>query len=926
MDTREPTKMPSTEPGARAADGETPRPSTTIEMQVVESRVHERLFGAAARVSIGRFEVIGPLGAGGMGVVFAAHDPELDRKVAIKLVAVGRTGSSPSSQARLLAEAQTMAKLSHPNIVTVHEVGTHEGGVYVAMEYIDGETLDRWIARARPGLAAIMAAFEEAGRGLAAAHLVGVVHRDFKPSNAMIDRGGRVRVLDFGLAIDETKSGTLAITRSTDSDRSRSTIGGTPLYMAPEIADGSPASALADQYAFCVSLWSALFGAHPYQRDGLDGTLAAMRDGGPPAPSGSTVPAWARRVLARGLGPATKRWPTMDALLEALAGGRARERRRRIMVGSAGVACVIGSVLVARQLDVRQRTRACEREGAEIDAVWNDEVRASAHAGIVGGGTSWAVATAEKVLPRVDEAAAAWRSARTTACLEAGLHGHWDADTLDRSLWCLDGDRMELESFVGELAHGRTSVVQGAVVTAAGLGPPASCLDREFLERLPPPPPTQREAVRQVRRELHRSDTVLRDGDADGALAIVRAARAQAEGLEWPPLVASVKRREANLLERTGAYAEAEALGREAYFEAARVDAWQTAASAAVDLGYLVGLRQRRTVEGLDWVGHAEIAESRAPDPMGLRVARRLGLAASIHMQRSELPEALAAAEETVAIVERAFGPDHPIVANGLNNLGATLEAAGELERAREVHERGLAIRDATLGPDHPDVATSASNLASVLESLGQLEGAAAGYERALAIRTAALGPDHPLVAKSQSLLAAVLVARGELARARDLQTRALATMERAVGPEHGDVGIILLNLGALEFESRELASARAHLERALAIQEKAVGVEHPTYAQTLTNLAEIRLALGEHASASEALARAVAIFDAHEGRQGGELEAHFLLAKALVATGGDRLRARAEAELARVGFRELGPGKTEALALVDAWLAEHPA
>ncbi|MBC8070311.1 MAG: serine/threonine protein kinase, partial [Deltaproteobacteria bacterium] len=273
--------------------------------------MRERLFGArTTATSISRFTVIGSAGAGGMGVVFEAHDPELDRRVAIKLVSL-RFADGDAAQARLLAEAQTLARLDHPNIVKVYEVGRHLGGLYLAMEYIEGETLERWIDRGgADDWRSIVRVFAEAGQGVLAAHRAGVVHGDFKPSNVMLSgavaKASRVRVLDFGLAIDsgcrDESDSTPSAPTETATERHSSAFGGTPRYMAPELRAAAPRpDAWSDQYAFCVSMWSALYREHPFARTDAEAMTAAMVRGVVNSPGSTRVPSWLRRVLERGL-------------------------------------------------------------------------------------------------------------------------------------------------------------------------------------------------------------------------------------------------------------------------------------------------------------------------------------------------------------------------------------------------------------------------------------------------------------------------------------------------------------------------------------------------------------------------------------------------------------------------------------------------
>ena len=205
-----------------------------LERRRVVAEAESRLFGGTpAAVSVGRFRLRSLLGTGGLGVVWAAHDPGLDRLVAVKVL------HARGSDESLFREARSLAKLSHPNVVHVYEVGEHDGRMFVAMELVDGWTLRTWIQETRPSRRAVVDALRQAGLGLAAAHAAGLVHRDFKPENVLVGRDGRVRVVDFGLA------------RVAAADPRTTGVAGTAAYMAPEQHRGI-ATAASDQYAFCV--------------------------------------------------------------------------------------------------------------------------------------------------------------------------------------------------------------------------------------------------------------------------------------------------------------------------------------------------------------------------------------------------------------------------------------------------------------------------------------------------------------------------------------------------------------------------------------------------------------------------------------------------------------------------------------------------
>jgi serine/threonine protein kinase len=304
--------------------------------------------------SLGRYIIIEMVGTGGMGVVYAAYDPELDRRVAIKLLHPFRDGSgSAGTRARLLREAQALARVTHPSVIPVYDVGMFEDEVFLVEEYLDGGTLASWTDGKRPWRE-VLEAFYRAGRGLHAAHAAGIVHRDFKPENVLLGRDGRVRVTDFGLARaeegadfdDDTVTQEIVLP---DSGRRLSAplteqgaVVGTPAYMSPEQHRGQAADARSDQFSFCVSLYEALYGERPFASK--DTTCARVRE----APTGSQVPTWLRRVLMRGLSAdRVQRFASMSALLDALSvKPKRRQARRAALAAALAIAC--GGALAAR--------------------------------------------------------------------------------------------------------------------------------------------------------------------------------------------------------------------------------------------------------------------------------------------------------------------------------------------------------------------------------------------------------------------------------------------------------------------------------------------------------------------------------------------------------------------------------------------------
>jgi predicted Ser/Thr protein kinase len=331
-----------------------------FEGQRAKASIASRLFsGPAQPIRVGRYRILGRIGSGGMGVVYRAHDPELARDVAVKVVNPHSGGQDPRhAQARLVREARAMAKLAHPNVIHVYDVGTVDDGVFIAMELVEGRSLADWLRDGGHDWRETLRHFVEAGRGLAAAHAASVIHRDFKPHNVLLGDDGRVRVGDFGLAGGEAAGPTGPIAALSDDHEAspeldRASVSGTltrtgmllgtPKYMPPEQEAGGVASARSDQFSFCVALYEALYGRPPFAGDSVDVYRGNVRRGRVmPPPPDARVRSWVHTEIVRGLevDPAA-RHPSMDALLDRLEGAlddpsAARRRRRRLRMAALG--------------------------------------------------------------------------------------------------------------------------------------------------------------------------------------------------------------------------------------------------------------------------------------------------------------------------------------------------------------------------------------------------------------------------------------------------------------------------------------------------------------------------------------------------------------------------------------------------------------
>ncbi|MEX1368304.1 MAG: serine/threonine-protein kinase, partial [Nannocystaceae bacterium] len=458
----------------------------------MKAKLAAEMFGdAAAPIVVGPYEIVETLGAGGMGVVHAGWDDRLGRRVAIKVLPAELLGE-PRERARLQREARALAQLSHPNVVQVYEVGEHEGDVFIAMELVEGVSLRQWQADPERTASELLEVYDQAGRGLAAAHRAGLVHRDFKPANVHVGADGRARVLDFGLALGPGLLGSTGGSgRSVDPSSPGSVTrtglrAGTPAYMAPEQLAGDEADARADQFSFCVALYEALAGRRPFE----PAQLRRARGGSTPELAVGTrrLPLGLRRAVRRGLCfDPSQRWPSMDTLLHAL--GRWTRWRRRLWTWGAPLS--VASVATAVVLSSRSPGNTC---GPPVDgpaAQWAERapgIRGAMLATRLPFGAE-AVASVDAGLERF---VVRWDDAYVAAC------GEPSAPRSAVALACLERGALRSSAVLGQLARADIATVTRVDALLDGLGDPATCLQTEPAAA-PPAPPEVLERLEQAR-------------------------------------------------------------------------------------------------------------------------------------------------------------------------------------------------------------------------------------------------------------------------------------------------------------------------------------------------------------------------------------------------------------------------------------------
>jgi eukaryotic-like serine/threonine-protein kinase len=592
---------------------------------------------------LGRYVVLEEIGTGGMGMVFSAYDPELNRKVALKLLRPRhREKKRNKTRNRLLREAQALAKLAHPNVITVYDVGTFGDRVFVAMELVEGDTLKGWMQTSKRRWDEVLRVFIPAGRGLAAAHAANLVHRDFKPDNVLIGRDDRVRVMDFGLArpMHGDTRGSQSLdpepepepeedveepaepgSEGTDVEDALMTqtgsIMGTPAYMAPEQHMGKPTDARSDQFSFCIALYQALYGVRPFEGDDR-GSLARQKMnqeiGDPPA--GSSVPGWVRRHVLRGLSPRPEdRFASMDELLDEL-GKDPRVKRRKVLTGVGFVASMAGLVFTFQYYKNR-RPKVCQDSENALAAVWNEGRAAEVGAAMESIGAPHVARTWTAAASAIDDYGTAWVAMHREACEATYLRGEQSARLLELRNNCLQERIDEIDAWadiLAELPEGEAlGVASRGAHAAYAISPLSSCADSEALAAAVDPPKGDeaKATVAELRRSLARVKVLGTLGLYDEALALAERSYESAGTLEYPPVVAEARYRLGQAQGLRGDGEQAEENLQEAAWLGASVKHDAIAAAAASELVHMIGRRMGQHDEGLSWARHAEAAIKR---------------------------------------------------------------------------------------------------------------------------------------------------------------------------------------------------------------------------------------------------------------------------------------------------------------------------
>jgi tRNA A-37 threonylcarbamoyl transferase component Bud32/tetratricopeptide (TPR) repeat protein len=871
----------------------------------LEARMFPDVAGDGPTRIAGRYVPDRMLGSGAFGTVYLAHDVELDRFVALKVL--HRDLLDDPSQDLIATEARALARVSHPNVVAVFDVGVWEGKTYLAMEYVPGGNLRSFLSQKHAG-ALQLPLVMQAGRGLAAAHDAGIVHRDLKPENVLVGRDGRVRVGDFGLARPLVDA---SLEDGASSDES-ARVGGTPFYMAPELLDGSAADRASDQYAFFVCAYEAAYGARPFEARSIE-HLRMKVLGGPSRPRHvGDVPPRVFDVIVRGLDPdPQRRFPNMHAAVDALDAALVARRRVWPWLGLLAVPFVGGAVIVAASVSAP----STERCASDTSSVWNQERSTELWRATIASGRPAAVGGWLRVEDRIDRWVAASNDAHASACRDH------DAAALE----CLALRRQQLDVVLrvvqehatdpcatellraldnparcgaseGDIASFAAIVARGADLAEQTCGDArdeAQLRELEaFAEEAAPFPAAASLAWHMVgigRDRLRRGgsavaaferayevadvDDIANHVAASRSLAVMHAAIDAAEAQRWASEAVSLAERSNALDDRCmAAAATARVAVESSDWARAEKTAHAGLAVCGVDsfeasdfYAYLgtVTTHQQRHAEGKRWIEMRRDLDARnwgrdhpqyALAEAGMGVVRP---GVDVAQARRSLVDAL-------AVLERTYGPEHPDTLWVRSRIGALELHEGNLDRAREVLESTWAMLERIpAGEDPLRRLWHLNDLAQLHRARGDVERELAWDQLAVDHALEWLG-EHPLLGGALSNMATALRRSGRLEEALARFEQAIEVSERQLGPTSPTLAFPIAGRAETLSDLGRDEEALEQYERALAIVE--AGSDLNAIAIVGMHVA-LRLPESEHARAVELAERSLPILRAQGER-----------------------------------------------------------
>lgn len=772
-----------------------------------------------ARARVGPYLIVDLIGAGAMGTVYAAYDPRLDRKIALKIV---RARSDDKGQDRLLREARAAARLQHRNVVTVFEAGIEDECLFLATELIDGVDLATWLQTKREPQD-VLRVFAAAARGLHAAHEAGIVHRDFKPANVLVAGDGRVAVADFGVA-----TSIRGPSEEAEGGASRATEGmsGTPAFFSPERLAGAEADPRADQFAFAVALWEALSGRHPFasEKGGVD--IEALKSGR--ISRKGVLPDRLESIVRRGLrGSPADRFPTMEAFADALdAKLRAPRRRRRLAIVLAAAATGGAMGLVLSGNDGGPSCDAIRDRSVQL---WTESRQERARLAFAATKSPKVEQVFVRAASALDAAAGRWESARLEVCHDSSKDPA-DSALLARAS-CLESRYRDVQALGALFEAADAAVVKGATRAIASLTG-IDCTSHALVIPAPPSDPIVRAQVAELDDALAASRARFSAADYQHTLRSLDEIAVKVEATKYQPLIAEFHHLRGDSLRQLGRADESiDALN-------ASIAAGERGGHDIIRARALTGLSiatsaRSRPHEGLQYIALARAALERAGgDDLFLA---NIEHATALHY--GDLFETELALEHEEKALKLWRRHESPLRVAGQLNQASLLRSKRRFTEAEPILWATLADSETLYGADHPHTAAVLSTLGNNLAQQGRDQQALEPLLRALEIQTSVRG-NHPSVAQTHLSIGNVFNTLSQFSEALKHFDECTRTLTAIKATEHFLAGYCLIGEASTNHRLGNAASAVVKYEKALAIAAVTEQTQSPAFAEARHGLA----------------------------------------------------------------------------------------
>ncbi len=792
-----------------------------------------------------RYNILRLIGQGGMGAVYLAYDLKLQRQVAIKVMharsdEVMLNESKETQRIRIKREAQALAQLSHQHVIAVYDLDIHEGKLFISMEHIDGNNLTQWKQKEKPNKNEILNVLLAAGEGLAAAHRVGIIHLDFKPSNVIIGHDGKIKVADFGLAraTDRDEKPTQHCFDSVDkcdnllSDKLTQTgyAIGTPAYMAPEQGKHEKLGTWTDQFSFCLVAWEMLCGERPYPVDSIKfwkNMTSPSADMKTKYIGEKKIPTWLKKNLLKGLAfHPQDRFASMLDLLKQMRKSPAKALQHSLTLLL--IMILVGMGVYGLSLSIMYRAKLCRDGTSKAAIVWNERTKNTIEASFVSSGHHRAVETYQRVAEILDDWSLQWAGAYTDACNATHKEGSQSEEVLDRRMRCLDRKLMSMGELTKAFSEKPDSMLVNRAVNASlGLGGVAICADIEALSQdiVPPENPVTRKAVEELRRKLENIRHFNELGKHKKAKKILDALQPQASTLPYKPIQAELILAQGINEAYMGKYKKAESALLEALQSGLYLSNKNLALEAAHELTYLVGYQQKNFSAGLVY---AEMALGLSRGMQDERDARSRANLGDIYLSQGNSEKATEQYKAALLLLEKTHGLNNPHMIKSITAIGVALANRAQYDKAEKEHRRAIEITERVFGPEHPTIANLCTNLGSVLSYQGRYPEAEAEHKRAIDVTERAFGPKHPTLAIYRGNLGNVLYKRSKYKEAEAEQRLAVKISAISHNPENPDLARYRANLGITLYNQKKYPEAEVEYKHAINSLQKAYGHDHP--------------------------------------------------------------------------------------------------